>query len=140
MNKNTLPQPHDLLDFYAVRAPQTIPGWYQPLKPLYDGPAAPVIPEKFSDEQKAILNAWLDDPAYDLEDEFSWFQAAREAYAKARSQWKILCDMERYYRWPYFWAAQMLTTRDMMVADGELPRSPHFREPSILKAVTAADE
>jgi hypothetical protein len=106
-----------LLDYFAARAPQDIPDWFQPSYPEYEGPAYPAIPEGIPEEDRKMLASWTKDGCWDLEGEYAWFQEAAETYRQARENHDYMCKMGAYYEWRWEYAESMVTFRKAVVGD-----------------------
>jgi hypothetical protein len=108
-----------LLDYFAAHAPHEIPYWFKPSTPEYDGPAFPKIPEGIPEEDRKMLESWINDDCFDLEGEYAWFQDAVKAYHQARKDYDHLCKTAAYYEWRWEYAQSMMTRRVAIVNESE---------------------
>jgi hypothetical protein len=107
------------MDYFAAHAPTEIPDWYEPEPEPYDGPPFPAIPDNASDEDKKMLAGWLNDPVFDLEGEYVWFQEAADAHWKACREHGALQRSHRYMSWRWVYAQMMCITRELFVDPDE---------------------
>jgi hypothetical protein len=107
------PKPITPLDYFAAHAPKDIPIWFDFDEPEYTGPAHPAIPAGIPDDDRKMLESWLNDACFDLEDKYAWFQQEVEAYREAMRAHKERIVTERYFRWPWAYAKSMLLWRDI---------------------------
>lgn len=95
------------LNFFAAHAPDEIPGWFEhapPPEPAYNN----VNILHLSVENQRYLNSWKNDPCWDLEDEFSWYQDAINANIELMGGWLKKDQGERYFQWRVFYAKKMV--------------------------------
>lgn len=104
-----------LAEYFAARAPETIPDWY--VGPTIKWPVMPAAEDFFkNDEQIKLARDWKRDPCYDLESAFSAaghvtpaapFVEAMEKYWHETATAKQQAEETRYFAWRVFYGKQM---------------------------------
>lgn len=100
----------DMLVLFAALAPQEIPAWFI-------APGLPTAPAPLPDwrtwpldneDDRAALESWVKDGAWDLEGELRKFQDAfTEAYNN-REAHKLLEKQHRFFAWRFAYAEKMV--------------------------------
>jgi hypothetical protein len=103
-----------LRDYFASRAPE-VPDWFEPVfketKPVR--PSVSSLPE---DLQK-LARDWIRDPCFDLCDanpcaELAQFQKDYEAAVRDEYRWDLMCEVERFFQWRWYYADKMIKQRE----------------------------
>lgn len=100
-----------LLDYYAAHAPLEIPDWYYCEN--VPGNPEPVSLHTLTDEERALVAAWVKDPCYDLTDINSSpglrkVEQDYKQYWDDLHAWKLRNTWHRIASWRFDYAEQMI--------------------------------
>lgn len=108
--KTVNPTGMTLRDYFAVRAPMEIPGWFKHV-PATPRPAVPVPHESLTGSQ---YNEWegLDDwlELSDASKEVRKFHAEYRSASDAASLWDREQEIAQYFAWRWHYADMMIST------------------------------
>lgn len=97
-----------LRDYFAARAPTSIPIWFTHVEPSKDG--LPPMPDRLQLDKshQKIAQDWEEDPIYDLPKELAWYGEKVFAYRHACALWRDENNAARFFQWRWHYADAML--------------------------------
>lgn len=100
-----------LRDYFAVHAPDDIPGWFEATLSPATMPPMPRWQDLDKVHQNTALS-WINDGCFDLPNELEWFGKQVIRHREAHVQESQRRMHARYFQWRWHYADRMLAWRE----------------------------